>query len=435
VASNFIGGGSLLTSLPPTANIDIRGNVTAGQVNVTGNVFASNVTAGFFTGNGALLTGLPQSSLPSTANIDIRGNVIGNYANVVNAIVGQVNVTGTVFASNVTAGFFTGNGALLTGVTASGVAPNIGKLTGVYCVSLNGNDSTADGSENYPFLTIQAAHNRALIEYPPSTGGSISKQVEIRISPGVYTGTTNISRYNTVIRAPGSLYARGQMASIGQVNVDCGNATAVFNNTVSLENLFLTSGVTNVGNGFYTLNMDSCYIFSQSTPLININNPNSFTYINNSFISSGNSSGTYVNITGNSISIADTIIQTTASGVTSGYLINIGGTGNFSADRCYINALASNNAAIYISSATVPSGGSPFKVVISGSFIQNLLGHGIDFGTTNAAGSFIRNVLSVVSGKFVFAGNGFAYYNQQVITPTTSNSKATTVTVIPYSVF
>ena len=68
VALNNSYSSSSSTTLPATANIDIRGNVVApgnisaaGQVNVTGNVIGN-----YFIGNGALLTGL--SGVVSTAN-------------------------------------------------------------------------------------------------------------------------------------------------------------------------------------------------------------------------------------------------------------------------------------------------------------------------------------------------------------------------------
>jgi cytoskeletal protein CcmA (bactofilin family) len=119
VGQYFVGNGSqltgLLSGLPATANIDIRGNVTApgnvvvaGQVNVTGNVVGQ-----YFVGNGSQLTGL-LSGLPATANIDIRGNVTapGNVT-----VAGQVNVTG-----NVVGQYFIGNGALLSSITLPATA-------------------------------------------------------------------------------------------------------------------------------------------------------------------------------------------------------------------------------------------------------------------------------------------------------------------------
>jgi len=116
---------------------------------VTANVTADVVTANYFVGNGAFLSGISKD-LPRVANIDIKGNVVGTnvsgyainadrvsasnvFANVVtvgrvsayaiNAERASANVVtvGHVSASNVsanvvTAGRFIGDGSGLTGV-------------------------------------------------------------------------------------------------------------------------------------------------------------------------------------------------------------------------------------------------------------------------------------------------------------------------------
>jgi hypothetical protein len=125
-AGYFIGNGALLTgiaagTLPSTANINIVGNVSApGNVDVSGQVTTTgNVVANYFIGNGALLTGVAAGTLPSTANINIVGNVSapGNVD-----VSGQVTTTG-----NVVANYFIGNGALLTGV-ATGTLPSTANI-------------------------------------------------------------------------------------------------------------------------------------------------------------------------------------------------------------------------------------------------------------------------------------------------------------------
>ena len=77
--------------------------------NTKANIINGNISASYFIGNGALLSGIATSTLPATANIDITGNVTapGNVN-----VAGQVNVLG-----NIVAPFFVGNGAQLTGMS------------------------------------------------------------------------------------------------------------------------------------------------------------------------------------------------------------------------------------------------------------------------------------------------------------------------------
>jgi hypothetical protein len=88
ITSNLIFAENIYGNL--TSNNWYPGNVT--DLNVDG-----NVTAGYFIGNGALLSGIAAGTLPSTANIDIVGNVSapGNVS-----VAGQVNVLGNVMAPN-----------------------------------------------------------------------------------------------------------------------------------------------------------------------------------------------------------------------------------------------------------------------------------------------------------------------------------------------
>jgi hypothetical protein len=445
VAGFFIGNGYFLTGiLPPVARIDIIGNVTGTFENVTvatfGNIFVyddivanANVSANFFIGNGSQLTGIPGFVLPNIANIDITGNVTGTYANVGTGNFGNVDVSGQVTAiGNVSAGYFIGNGSQIIGVTATALAANIGKITGQYCVAMNGNDATADGSENKPFATIQAAHDRALAELPP-VNGSISNQAQIFIYPGAYSGTTNISRFNTVLRGAGSLYGRGQMTSIGGINVNCSTSNNLYNNSVSFENLFINNSITNTGTGSYVMNIDSCYIYGDSSSgVLTMTNPNSLLLINASYLNGASTNSTYVNANTGIINITDTYIQ--AAGIQNGYLINVGGNCGLTMERCYINARDSNNAALFVSGSQTPPV-NPFKVTLTNSLVINTLGAGIDFGTSSALGFFVRNTYQVASGKNVFQGNGIAYQNSQLCTPSYSTTKAGTFTLLPITSF
>jgi hypothetical protein len=404
-----------------------------------------NVSAGYFFGNGSQLTGV----LPGIANLDTRGNVIGSYANVTNIIAtvgnvgntrfagGNVSVSGQVnISGNVVAPFFVGNGSQLFGLSASSLS-NTGVLQGVYYVAMNGNDATADGSELKPYLTVQAAHDAALTQYPP-VSGTITKQVEIRVCPGVFNGSVNISRINTIIRGAGSLYARGQMTTVGQITVNCANSAFVYNNTVSLNGLFISAGLTNTGNGAYILNVDSCYVYTSPTSsnasVVNLENDQSFVNINNSYLNATSviNGPTCVRLTGNVSQFFDTTIQ--SSGVLSGQqFIEVGGNCAAIFERCYINPVTAPLGTIRVTSATTLA--NSFKINITNSFLQNGTFDGIIFGNTNATASILRVQTAIASGRNIFTGNGIVYYNNITIFPTTSNLKAANTTVIPYATF
>ena len=461
-AGYFIGNGSQLTgiatyTLPSAVNVDITGNQTGVYSNVTtligttgnvgnvrmagGNVAVSgqvnalgNVVAPFFVGNGSQLTGIAQYVLPGSANIDIRGNVIGNYANVMNIIATSGNIGNVIIVGGNVSGSNISGQNIFANLITFGVNANVGKMTGLYCVAMNGNDSTADGSDVKPFLTIQAAHDKALAEYPPSASGAIDKQVEIRVAPGTYGSPVIITRYNTVVRGAGSLYGRGAYTSIGQVTVNCANAAYIYNNTVGLDRVICTNGVTNTGNGAYTLNIDSCYLTASNATPLTSENDKSYVYVNDTFVSALLAGGnTYVRATGNLLNLYDCTIQT-ISGISSGQFINVGGNCVITLERCFINPVSSPTAIIK-STSSVPSAASGFKINITNSYLQNIGGPGVDFGTTNTAGSFVRNTTAIALGNSIFVGNGTAYYNQLIVLPGTSNSKATTVTVLPYTLF
>jgi len=114
------------TGLPSTGNIDIIGNVTApgnvivsGQVNVTG-----NVSANYFRGNGALLTGIPNGPAFSvyfgnlaTQTISTTGNTTPLYSNVVYDTSGGFSLATRAYTPGV-AGYYQVNGSCAWGPTA-----------------------------------------------------------------------------------------------------------------------------------------------------------------------------------------------------------------------------------------------------------------------------------------------------------------------------
>ena len=171
---NITGANVIATSVLSTlgnanvGNVNATSNVQAGNLRTTGTISATgNIQGAFFIGNGSQLTGVlrePTANIANgTSNINIpaaAGNisVVANNVSVMTItsvganITGTANVTGNAnvgnlgTAGNVTANYFIGNGALLTGIATSNQLFN-----GNSNVSIDANANvriTANGSAN-----------------------------------------------------------------------------------------------------------------------------------------------------------------------------------------------------------------------------------------------------------------------------------------------
>ena len=177
----YIGDGSKLTGITAEAN---TGNITFSnvtistrlansnivlQANGTGNVniassanVTGNITAGYYYGNGAFLTGINLGSPNTIVNGNSNVNIGVPAGNVTVAVNGVANVA--VF----TPGGISVYGNILGPVPAS---------SRIFYVAKNGDDN-ADGGLNTPFLTIKHAMAAAA-----AIGGAIS----VHVAPGSYT--------------------------------------------------------------------------------------------------------------------------------------------------------------------------------------------------------------------------------------------------------
>ena len=106
-----------MPTLPPTfLRTTLYTNEVRGNVIVNGNFYtSSNVRATYFIGNGAFITGV-TASLPSEFAADVFGNVTGSYINVNNATATYFTGNYSTLSGNSSASYFIGNGALLTGI-------------------------------------------------------------------------------------------------------------------------------------------------------------------------------------------------------------------------------------------------------------------------------------------------------------------------------
>ena len=227
---NIYGGNIIVTNALSVGNfvptvLSSTGNVTGGNLLTPGVVSAAgNVTGNYVLGNGALLTGV----ITSVANINSGTSnvtVTGSGANITVGVGGTPNVavfattgeyiTGILSATgNVTAPYFIGNGAALTGLSASKI----------YNGTSEANIGTSGGNANI------------------SIGGT--SNVFVVASTGIYT--TGLSSVTGNITG-GNILTAGIMSSTG--NATHGNLT-VSTGTVTLGNIVNANGnaVGNIGS-------------------------------------------------------------------------------------------------------------------------------------------------------------------------------------------
>ena len=232
VASVFIGNGSSITGVTistGTQNVNIIGNVfstgnvdasnvsagivrsgntiVGGQVNVIGNVVATSLI-----GDGSNLFGLRASGLQRVniiGNVSALGNVDAANVSASSMIAGNIISSGQVnVIGNVTALTFIGNGAALTGIVAT--------LSGTRNINISGNVS-APGNVD--------ATNVSTTVIRINANADVSGQVSITgniIAPFFVGNGVGVS--NVIIGGIQSVNIIGNVSSTG--NVDATNMTA-----------------------------------------------------------------------------------------------------------------------------------------------------------------------------------------------------------------
>ena len=208
--------------------------------NISNVSVAGNVTATYFVGNGAFLTGIAASS---------------NYGNVQVAQYLQVgNIANISVAGNVTATYFVGNGAFLTGIVASGSYSNVQVAT--YLPTYTGNIANVrlgvSGVLTFPDGTTQTTAaaagggssygNANVAQYLPTHTGNVGVNSLIGTTPNV---TLVSGSYSTTYDIYGNV-AFGNAAYPVQISA-AGNISTggyLFGNGA-----FLTGIVTSAGGG------------------------------------------------------------------------------------------------------------------------------------------------------------------------------------------
>ncbi|AGE56272.1 Chlorovirus glycoprotein repeat domain-containing protein [Paramecium bursaria Chlorella virus NE-JV-1] len=245
-ADYFIGNGALLTGITTT----VEGNLTVDSV-----VASGNVTAEYLLGNGALLTGV-LTAVDGNLTVDsvvASGNVTAEYllgngsllTGVLTTVDGNLTVDSVVASGNVTAEYLLGNGSLLTGVLTA----VDGNLT-VDSVVASGNVTADFFIGNGALLTgiVTDVTGNLTVESVVATGN-----VEAAFFIGNGSLLTDVIPADLIVDTIGA-----QSIGTGELNTDYLNSTnsvttyAVIANSITTSNIFARGNVEAsyfIGNG------------------------------------------------------------------------------------------------------------------------------------------------------------------------------------------
>jgi hypothetical protein len=218
-AANFVGNISITGNVTGTSSnvtlqagaytsvFDNQGNVTVPQLFTAGNV----QTTGYLFGNGAFLTGIVAGS--SYSNVQVA-----TYLPTYSGVVGASNV---FVSGNVTAQYFLGNGALLTGIASS--YSNVQVAT--YLPTYTGNVANVRlGTSG--ILTFSDGTQQTTAAFG---GGGNYGNANVAAFLPTYTGTTGITQIGTLA----TLSVSG--------NATVGNLVGTEANTRIIANTYVTT--------------------------------------------------------------------------------------------------------------------------------------------------------------------------------------------------
>jgi hypothetical protein len=113
------------------------------------------------------------------------------------------------------------------------VTPLSGASSRIYYVSKGGNNTTADGSIAKQFLTIQAAHDQALVDFP--LNGASTEQITINVGPGTYTEDLTVSRQRTLFVCDDRDIRHKTSTIEGTISIDCSTASSLLGDSVLFD--------------------------------------------------------------------------------------------------------------------------------------------------------------------------------------------------------
>jgi hypothetical protein len=255
---NF-GGDAGFTYDSTTNILSVSGNIVANNFTGSGNIVIAritangNVTANYFIGNGSQLTGIAATS----ANF---ANFAGNVT-----VAAQPNITslGTLtslsVSGNVTANYFFGNGALLTGIANSNYSPlaNFANYAGNVTVSNQPNITslgtlttvTVSGNANIANLAVTQFTNNLI----PSTnitydiGNTTRRWKDLYLSGNtIYIGNTTITATSDGISINGG---NGNVTAENLTDVPAANVIGQVSNALVSSTVYTNAqpNITSVG--------------------------------------------------------------------------------------------------------------------------------------------------------------------------------------------
>ena len=247
-AGNF-GGDAGFTYNSVTNVLSVSGNIVANNFIGSGNITIdtivanSNVTADYFIGNGSQLTGIQAT----TANF---ANFAGRVTNSAQPNITSVGTLTTLSVSgNVTANYFLGNGAFLTGVGNANYTPlaNFANYAGNVTVS------------SQPNITSLGTLTTLSVSGNANIGNLSATQITTNLIPGAnitYDIGNNTRRWKDLYLSGNTIYIGNTTitATSDGISINGGNGNVISNNLTSVPAANVIGQVSNalVSSTVYT---------------------------------------------------------------------------------------------------------------------------------------------------------------------------------------
>jgi hypothetical protein len=449
----FIGNGSQLTGLPATytnaqvaaylptytgnigaSNVYVAGNVTAvygnlandlyvqniiasGNITLPGNLNAQNsVLATFFYGNGSQLTGLPQGY--GNVNTQAFLQTYGGALNAGNTQVKSLTSNNTVTATGniITANYFVGNGAFITGLPASYSNANVQTFLTAYTGTLFASNVYSSG--NITALNFNGAHFGTGNFTAMSATGTIYANSGVQAT-SVGTGAIVVTGGMGV---SGNLYV-GNLTVLGTTTTVNTSALNVANSFVFLANNNISNatdigfvgqynaGQGNVFTGLAYHAADGIYrLFSNLTPApsvtVNLANSYSANIIVGNIIA-GNIVGTLIAPIQNYITSVGNLVSLASSG-------NITTTAYFVGNAAFLTGLPATYSNVNVSSFLANIGSN--SIVTTGTVTASNFFYGNGLPVYNNSSTVYNGIQTATTNAtlvdtVVLAGNTSVKWN------------------------